>query len=64
MPVVEMTIEERIGEITRECTKQLLGLVLEYDPTEEIWTGYFDDSPEIKGTLEEVIEGLEAELNL
>jgi uncharacterized protein (DUF302 family) len=64
MPVVEMTIEERINDITRECTKQGLGLVMEYDPVEELWTGYFDDSPEVKGTLDEVIDGLESELNL
>lgn len=64
MPVVEMTVEERLNEITRECTKQGLGLTLEYDPVEELWCGFFDDCPEITGSFEDVIEGLEAELNL
>jgi len=66
MPVVEMTVEERLNEITRECSKQGIGLTLEYDPVEEKWYGSFDDSRhDIEGdTLEEVVEGLEAELNL
>lgn len=59
-----MTVEERLNEITRECVKQGLGLTLEYNPTEEVWYGYFDDSPEVTGTLDEVVDGLESELNL
>jgi hypothetical protein len=64
MPVIEMTIEERLHELTRECSKQSLGLTLEYDPSTELWCGYFDDSPEVTGSFDEVVEALEAELNL
>lgn len=64
MPVIEMTVEERLAELTRECAKQRIGLTLEFDPVEEKWCGYFDDSPEVHGEFEEVIEALEAELNL
>lgn len=59
-----LSFEDRLRKLTDECTKQLISLTLEFDPNTGKWHGWVDEDPEFDGDLDEVIEALEAEMNL
>lgn len=59
------SLEDRIHAIENECEKQHAHLELWLDPLDKKWTGYIDEV-EIgePGTFSEMIEALEAELQI
>jgi hypothetical protein len=65
MPVIDVTLEERISRLQDLCDIDQLDLTLNYDVQNGIWVGWFGDEVD-EGveaeTLQELLEELEEKL--
>lgn len=64
MPVVNQSLEDRLNEIAKRCIADHTSIILEFDPVGEKWIGSVDENQDFEGDLCDVVESLEAELDI
>jgi N12 class adenine-specific DNA methylase len=74
MPVVKQSLEERLERLVERCNYDRTPITLFFDPTDGQWHGALDDltghiagslvAEEHSGDFDDVLEALEAELEL
>jgi hypothetical protein len=64
MPVVNQSLEDRLNELAKRCSLDHTSIILEFDPVGEKWIGSVDEEQDFEGDLNEVVEALEAELDI